>query len=187
MKEVFNAPMRRVGHEISRLTEVANTLLMHCKIIDTTVAAHLKHIWLGRFAVANTIAACYGTTISVAAWYGMIPSVATSLSLEGIFGAGRRLLTSGTAVSPAVSPSSSSDRSNSQLGLRAVIATVLTGLTLTAGAIWWHSFSVQANERWLLSNEKLEETYQQIYARQIAEKDEFANTIWKKVTIETVF
>jgi Dynamin family len=47
-KEVFNAPKRRVYHEISRLSDSVHLLLMHCKVIDSTITRYSARVWAHR-------------------------------------------------------------------------------------------------------------------------------------------
>ena len=47
-KEVFNAPKRRVYHEISRLSDSVHLLLMHCKVIDSTITRYSARVWANR-------------------------------------------------------------------------------------------------------------------------------------------
>ena len=63
VKEVFNAPRRRVDNEISRLFESTHALLMHCKLLDVIVRDYNFRLWKYRLRSGLMIAASFGLTI----------------------------------------------------------------------------------------------------------------------------
>ena len=54
-REVFNSPKRRVDHEISRLSDSVYLLLMHCKVIDSTVSRYKARVWACRVTLFATV------------------------------------------------------------------------------------------------------------------------------------
>jgi GTPase SAR1 family protein len=71
--EVFNAPKRRVDHEISRLSESVYLLLMHCKVIDSTVSRYKARVWANRLNLLATgcAIAVSGLAICTFAYYSI--------------------------------------------------------------------------------------------------------------------
>lgn len=82
-KEVFNAPKRRVYHEISRLSDSVHLLLMHCRVIDSTITRYSARVWANRkcLLAAGCAVAVTGYILSILvmdhyAESGSIPSTA---------------------------------------------------------------------------------------------------------------
>eukprot|EP00596_Hydrurales_sp_CCMP1899_P003681 CAMPEP_0119045776 /NCGR_PEP_ID=MMETSP1177-20130426/42569_1 /TAXON_ID=2985 /ORGANISM="Ochromonas sp, Strain CCMP1899" /LENGTH=775 /DNA_ID=CAMNT_0007018129 /DNA_START=150 /DNA_END=2477 /DNA_ORIENTATION=- len=64
-REVFNAPKRRVDHEISRLSDSVYMLLMHCKVIDSTVSRYRARLWTYRLGLLAASCTMIITTVVV--------------------------------------------------------------------------------------------------------------------------
>jgi hypothetical protein len=55
------------------------------------------------------------------------------------------------------------------------------GLSTTAATFWYQQFSREAFISSLASESRLEEIYSRLYAKKIAEKDEFTQSLWLRV------
>ena len=64
VQEVMNAPKRRVDNEITRLGDATHMLLMHCRVLDSLVAAYRSSLWKAR---AGNVTAAAAVTAVVAA------------------------------------------------------------------------------------------------------------------------
>jgi hypothetical protein len=64
-KETFNAPLRRVDNEITRLTEAVSALLMHCTILDRVLEVYHNKLWRARALTASTLVASVAVTVGV--------------------------------------------------------------------------------------------------------------------------
>ena len=60
VREVRNAPKRRVDNEISRLSDNVAVLHMHCAVIDNLVGAYRKAMWQARAVNAGAFTASSG-------------------------------------------------------------------------------------------------------------------------------
>jgi GTPase SAR1 family protein len=71
--EVFNAPKRRVDHEISRLSDSVYLLLMHCKVIDSTISRYKARMWSHRLNLlaAGCAIAASGLAVGAFVFYNM--------------------------------------------------------------------------------------------------------------------
>jgi hypothetical protein len=74
IKEVFNAPRRRVDNEISRLFESVSALFMHCRIVDEITREYNAKIWKARIKQAAFYAAWFGITYGLNLLCGWIES-----------------------------------------------------------------------------------------------------------------
>ena len=79
MREVFNAPKRRVDHEITRLSDSVYLLLMHCKVIDSTVSRYKARLWADRLSLFTAGCAVAITGVVVCA-FAMHSSKQSSLA-----------------------------------------------------------------------------------------------------------
>jgi hypothetical protein len=76
VREVFNAPKRRVDNEITRLTDSISLLQMHMAIVDDLVKQYRQATWNVRLALA---AALTGSTGAIgSSVYLMLPMEATA-------------------------------------------------------------------------------------------------------------
>lgn len=76
VREVFNAPKRRVDNEITRLTDSISLLQMHMKIVDDIVKQYRQATWNVRLALAASLTGSTGAIgCSV---YFMLPMEATA-------------------------------------------------------------------------------------------------------------
>lgn len=76
VREVFNAPKRRVDNEITRLTDSISLLQMHMKIVDDLVKQYRQSTWNVRLALAAALtgsSGAIGTSV-----YLMLPMEATA-------------------------------------------------------------------------------------------------------------
>eukprot|EP00605_Chrysophyceae_sp_TOSAG23-4_P000758 GSChrysophyteH1.ASY1.ANO1.847.1 assembled CDS len=60
LKEVRNAPKRRVDNEISRLSDNVAVLNMHCSIVSELVGTYRKALWRSRFMGSGSVVATGG-------------------------------------------------------------------------------------------------------------------------------
>lgn len=67
------------------------------------------------------------------------------------------------------------------LPINIMAGSALAGTVFTAGLYWWQTKSLDDFARELVSDEVVEATFRKIYARRIAEKDEFTMAMWKRV------
>ena len=76
-REVFNAPKRRVDHEVSRLAEAVHILQMHCKVMQYTVARYRRDVWTCRLTMAACSFAVVGGVVAVGWWLSQTNSSST--------------------------------------------------------------------------------------------------------------
>jgi hypothetical protein len=87
MKEVFNAPKRRVDNEISRLHESTNALLMHCRILDNIVHDYNTRVWNIRLRILLCYGASVGVTVGMCYllnWLDSLDSSSESVTKEEV-------------------------------------------------------------------------------------------------------
>eukprot|EP00607_Mallomonas_marina_P010363 CAMPEP_0182421364 /NCGR_PEP_ID=MMETSP1167-20130531/6726_1 /TAXON_ID=2988 /ORGANISM="Mallomonas Sp, Strain CCMP3275" /LENGTH=333 /DNA_ID=CAMNT_0024598423 /DNA_START=619 /DNA_END=1620 /DNA_ORIENTATION=- len=136
VKEVRNAPKRRIDNEITRLSDSLQLLQMHCKILDTLLASYRSVMWKYRLLLAASVASSCGLVSA-----SVVLSLPLEVSIGGGIGAG--FICSGLAA--------------------------------------WQRHSLRAQATNLISPANLESTFQQVYARRIAENDEFVTSLWIRV------
>ena len=68
IKEIYNAPKRRVDHEISRLSHNLHELMMHCKIIDVALSMNDDFVWKCRLALSTSAIGALGLLVGFASW-----------------------------------------------------------------------------------------------------------------------
>jgi len=57
VREVCNAPKRRVDNEISRLSDNISMLQMHCNVLHDLTSTYKKAVWKSRFTAAGSVLA----------------------------------------------------------------------------------------------------------------------------------
>lgn len=164
VREVVNAPNRRVDHEISRLTECAQLLIMHCKVLDCVSGEFFRsRLQLG--------SACFLAIGSCAA----LALQRVGLLLHSGFGLG---LGSSNTLLKHSSTSSSTGKNNDLLAHLGVIC-VSTSAAL--GAYWLTEKLLHANALSLMSSSHLNEVYQAVYGQDIRDKNELVESLWRRV------
>jgi len=65
--------------------------------------------------------------------------------------------------------------------VKILASTAASGVAGTLAVYWWNDKGLEAYARQLIAPDSLEATYRKIYARRIAERDEFTASLWKRV------
>ena len=65
--------------------------------------------------------------------------------------------------------------------IKLLASAAASGVTVTLAVYWWNDKGLEAYARQLIAPDSLEATYRKIYARRIAERDEFTASLWKRV------
>ena len=226
MREVFNAPKRRVDHEITRLSDSVYLLLMHCKVIDSTVSRYKARVWANRLSMFTTGCAVAITGVAVCAFAmhsskqsslasslkdSSRASISTPIALEvpqsapldvkpslrgSFFGSAVKAVvpvslpecdsSTVSCASGSVASSTDTAHSNSLLNrdyslIKNIFAVTATGLAFLTSLSWFQGISLDSYSASLTSEEGFDETFSKLYARNIAEGDEFTKALWQKV------
>lgn len=136
VKEVLNAPKRRVDNEITRLTDAVSLLHMHLTIMDDLVKQYRKATFKSKMFTA------FSALSSISAAAG---SVALTFPVE---------------ISGAIAAA---------------------GLATTGGLFYYQNKVVVEKASELMREEAMVSSFKKLYARRIADKDEFITSLWTRV------
>eukprot|EP01039_Chlorochromonas_danica_P001641 gene1640-1791_t len=164
LREVFNAPRRRVDNEMSRLFENVSALVVHCGIVDQVVSLYSSRLWRSRLITSATTLVSAGLTIG-----------ATYLQniLHKNGDVGKKLVDSSSSVGA---------RLLEGLGENAlVVSTAAIGITATAITTWWQNRRVQQLLESFSSRKAYEQIFESIYAKEIMAQDEFIISVGSMV------
>jgi len=153
VKEVINAPKRRLDNEISRVADSASLLHLHISVLNDVLDIHCSSIFKARVLVGIV------GLISVGAGVGSWTAVAIGLTgVKSLIGVALTISTS-TAVS----------------------ISMVGGLSTLI--IWlWTSRNIKEEARRLLRDDLLGgAAFNRLYARRISEKDESLLSMWTRV------
>lgn len=147
IKEVLDAPRRRVDNEISRLTEASNELMIHAKVIDFVVcqySAVRSSYQMQSFAFASTsalAAAIVTWKYRDIKWFvqEVAPSIALSLNIDDKKTSVSELLTASSAL-------------------------LLSSATAFYGLFYWHSLRLNTVAAEVLSLKNLQEAFDNIFS-----------------------
>jgi hypothetical protein len=136
MREVLNAPKRRVDNEISRLTDAVSLLQMHLRLVDELSKQYISAVFKSRLALGATASVASGA-LAAAVLLGLPAQVSAAVGLSAVGGSG--------------------------------------------GLFWWQRSSLLQQSSQLATEPAMAKAFQKLYARRIAERDEFTNTLWGRV------
>lgn len=122
IKEVYNAPRRRIDNEISRLTDSVAALLMHCRIVEALKTSYKSKVWRGRLWVGATAAISVGITVAAGYIFDWSRAAKTTLH-ESITGGAKEL----TSAVQEIASSTISGQSSSSSGREGTLAVVSSG------------------------------------------------------------
>jgi hypothetical protein len=137
VKEVLNAPNRRVDNEISRLLDHVSLLQMHSKIINDISSTYKKKVFKYRLTLASYVTVLTGTTA-----YGVISLIPPEY-LGGY---------------------------------------VVAGLLGAAGLKYFQSRTLDSMATTLIRKDNIESVFRRLYAKRIADKDEFTIALWNRIS-----
>jgi hypothetical protein len=189
--ETFNAPRRRVDNEISRLTESASALLMHCNILDQVVATYHNKQWRSFISVATTtvLGACITFGVYYLFDYMVVPGKCNYTSEPGISSSMPGSVKSGThlpvlpvnpmsavKVLPTASASGYGGLIETMFNFRsksvAVVWSAFAGAVASYSSYIWEKRSVEALLNTFNGSVVYENMFRQLYQKQISAKDE---------------
>ena len=136
VKEVLNAPKRRVDNEISRLTDAVSLLQMHINIVDELSKQYKNAVFRSRMMLALTGSTSVGVMIAFT-----------------LLGMPAELIAGATAV----------------------------GSVGSGGLYWWQTKDLRQQSSQLATESAMNAAFQKLYARRLAEKDEFTISLWHRV------
>lgn len=164
MREVFNAPRRRVDNEISRLFENVSALMVHCGIVDQVVSLYSSRLWRSRLITSATTLASAGLTVGAAYLQNLLHKngdVAKKI-VDSSSSVGARLLQG--------------------LGENALVVTTATiGIAATAITTWWQNRRVQQLLESFSNRKAYEQIFETIYAKEIMAQNEFIISVGSMV------
>ncbi len=177
--EIFNAPRRRVDNEVSRLADSVHVVLMHCRIVDETVAIYQEALWSARYKMlaATALAAASTALVGVAAHSYIVWGHGHYVSSNN-----GTVATGSSSAGPSESRSLVEVTANAaQTAARASLACAsLSGMSL-AGFYYWQQLVLQRIATALGSIESFTDVFRRLYARQIDALDEFTFFLWDTV------
>jgi hypothetical protein len=165
IREVLDAPRRRVDNEISRLTEAANELMIHAKVVDFIVcqySAVRSSYHMQSFAFASTSAlatAIIALKYKEIKWFvqEVAPSIALSLSI---------------------------DKENTSMveWLAASSSVALSSATAFCGLSYWHELRLKSAATSVLSSKNLQVAFDNIFlASNYGKSLSYLRKLWVKV------
>eukprot|EP01034_Spumella_vulgaris_P022021 gene22021-28115_t len=201
LKEVFNAPRRRVDNEISRLSDNLNALLMHCNLVERATTAYHSQLWRGRLLVAGTAVLSVALTAGAGYLFDHLASSSnSSVKADGstsqpVKVAAKPSVVSGakvkvdipkaSAVAAVQSSASSVVNTLQSVGVAFVnlfrfqSKPVLYGFCATDGLLStalvnaYRLFALQKEAALQTSREQLETSFRQLYSADITKKDQY--------------
>ena len=230
-REVFNAPKRRVDHEISRLSDSVYLLLMHCKVIDSTVSRYKARVWACRVTVFAAGCAVAITTVALGFLITsgkrqilapiqsfecklvddapplppslplpLMPNESKQSIMNSLFSSkGKNLLVPSNVEAPITAALSErmsaleakvtgGDRKGFLMReyslLKSMFSAVSAGIAGLTGLHWWQGYSLDRFASSMITEEGFTDTFTKMYARPIAEKDEFTKALWHRVHVK---
>lgn len=190
IKEVFNAPRRRVDNEISRFSDTIGALQMHCRIVDNAVGSYIYQLWRARIITAATTAAAIAFTMGMSYVIDLVEasdssavstktvtpkSPSESGNLRGTVANAKKAAISKTATS---APTNRTDQSFlSELWQLRTKRSIMTVTSIGSGfcalcTSLWQGMRVKACIDNLTSRAGLENIFRELYAKPLIEKDE---------------
>mmetsp|Transcript_2127 Transcript_2127/g.4509 ORF Transcript_2127/g.4509 Transcript_2127/m.4509 type:complete len:471 (+) Transcript_2127:59-1471(+) len=136
IREVLNAPKRRVDNEISRLTDAVSLLQMHLRLVDELSKQYISAVFRSRLALGATGSTAVGA-LAAAVLLGLPPQVTGAVAVAAVGG--------------------------------------------TGGLYWWQRVQLLQQSSQLATEPAMNKAFQKLYARRIAERDEFTNSLWTRV------
>ena len=164
-KEVFNAPNRRVDHEISRLNINIHTLRMYCKIVDKIVTSHRQYSMNWGVSL----------TLTVTTYLGFLYHNSTRL-LRLI----RPPPLASVTNAKLTPPSTVSIKWNSPNTY--LIGSTVIGALAVYGLYLWQDYCIRDHLNDLLSLPHVESIYNTLYTNEITLKNEYISDLWKRLS-----
>jgi hypothetical protein len=152
VREVMNAPKRRLDNEISRLADAAALLHLHASVMSDVLDSRTNDLMKSRAIVASV---------------GVLSVVASGSSLVACFASDFASSTLGFAVS---------------LPGSAATAITLFSVLFTGGVVWMSSEHNKRRATQLVEEDLLGgRSFNKIYAKRIVERDETLLSNWSRV------
>lgn len=141
VREVLNAPKRRIDNEINRLTDAVAMLQMHLSIVDDLLKTYRAQSFWSKVYVATTALGTVGVT------GGMV-----------VLG----------------------------LPLHITAGGLLLGSAATGALGYFQVNFLEQKAMTLVTEESLDATFRRLFARRIADRDEFINALWRRIRYHLV-
>ena len=152
VKEVLNAPKRRIDNEISRVADAANLLHLHASIVSDILDSYASDLLKSR---SITAAVC--TSSITASGTSLVACFASDFASQLV------------------------DMSVSMPAPAAATVTVIS-LVLSISTIWWSRSHMERRARQIVEEDLIGgRSFGKIYAKRISEKDESLLSMWSRV------